>query len=173
MKVVTMILGVLLTIGGFLCVFMPGRTFLSSGWALGFMLLVSGINMIAVYVQNKKQSSAGSLIGGIVIALLGIFTMASLPTRLLTDMFIAYAFGVGLLIYGIFQITASMKAKKNNMPWGVALTFGILNAILGIYSFFHPVVTALAIGMLIAFVIITQGFNLIALGASMGQKAEK
>ena len=173
MKVITIILGVLLTIGGFICIFMPGRTFLSSGWALGFMILVSGINMITLYIQNRKQSSAGNLIGGIVVALLGIFTMASLPTRVLTDMFIAYAFGAGLLIYGIFQIASSMKAKKNNLPWGIALTFGILNTLLGIYSFFHPVITALAVGMLIAFVIITQGFNLIALGASMGGKTEK
>ncbi len=167
MKVLTIILGVLLTVGGFICIFTPGRTFLSSGWALGFMVLVSGINMIALYFKNRKESSLSSLVGGILLTLLGVFAMVSLPTRAMTDLFIAYAFGAGILIYGIFQIVFSIRAKKIKSSWGFALAFGILDVLLGGYCFIHPMVSAMTVGVLIAFVIITQGFNLIALGASM------
>lgn len=170
MKLFTIILGVLLTIGGFICIFTPGRTFLSSGWALGFMVLVSGVNMTALYFKNRKEASASSLIGGILLALLGIFAMVSLPTRAMTDLFIAYAFGAGILIYGIFQIVSSMKSKETKSSWGFVLAFGILDVLLGGYCFIHPLVSAMTVGVLIAFVIITQGFNLIALGASMKDK---
>ncbi len=168
MKVVTMILGILLTVGGFICMFMPGRTFLSSGWALGFMVLVSGVNMIVLYFKNRKETPVWNLCGGIIFAILGGITLFSLPTRILTDVFIAYAFGFGLVCYGIFQIISSVRQqKKVSTSWGFTLAFGILDVLLGGYCFFHPVAGAVTVVVLIAFVIITQGFSLIGLASSM------
>ncbi len=168
MKVITMILGILLTVGGFICMFMPGRTFLSSGWALGFMVLVSGVNMVVLYCRDRKETPVWNLFGGIIFVILGGITLFSLPTRILTDVFIAYAFGFGLLCYGIFQIVSSVRQpKKENASWGFSLAFGILDVLLGGYCFFHPMAGAVTVGVLIAFVIITQGFSLIGLASSM------
>lgn len=55
------------------------------------------------------------------------------------------------------------------MVWG--LIVGILGVILGIYSFAHPMVTALTAGLLIGFYFIESGIDLIVLAVAVDSEA--
>jgi len=49
---------------------------------------------------------------------------------------------------------------------------GILSAILGVYSFFHPIITAFALGILIGLWVVIYGFSIIMLGIALPGKKE-
>lgn len=173
MKVITIMIGILLTIGGFFCIFRPGMTFLSTGWMLGAMLLIAGLNMATASISGKKREKMGNpgkgnLLSGIIIAVLGLFMIVSGVTRAVADVVILYVFGSGMVMSGIFKIDGSLFRKKKEMrDWGWNLAFGILTICLGIYCFFHPLVSAYAIGYMLGFIVLMQGFDLISIGSGM------
>lgn len=173
MKAITIIIGILLTIGGFFCIFRPGMTFLSTGWMLGAMLLIAGLNMAAASISGKRHGKRanpgrGNLLSGIIIAVLGLFMIVSGVTRAVADVVILYVFGAGMVMSGISKTGGSLFQKKKEMKeWGWSLAFGILTICLGIYCFFHPLVSAYAIGYMLGFIVLMQGFDLISIGSGI------
>ena len=154
MKVITIIIGILLTVGGFFCIFRPGMTFLSTGWMLGLMLVIAGMNMTAAYIpgkgrDKKKDTDKGNLLCGIIISVLGLFLIVSGISRAVADIIILSVFGAGMAISGLLKIS------------------GILTICLGVYCFFHPLASAYAIGYILGFIVLMQGFNLISLGSNL------
>ena len=150
MKVITIIIGILLTVGGFFCIFRPGMTFLSTGWMLGLMLVIAGMNMTAAYIpgkgrDKKKDTDKGNLLCGIIISVLGLFLIVSGISRAVADIIILYVFGAGMAISGLLKISGG----------------------LGVYCFFHPLASAYAIGYILGFIVLMQGFNLISLGSNL------
>ena len=162
MKIASIIVGIILVIGGVFCFVSPVTTFLGIGYFVGILLLLSGINQIASFFPRSYGSSVWVLIGGILTVAVSILLLVSIPTQILTDVVFIYIFAAWILISGILRIFDSVKYKLSY--WGFSLTMGILSVILGIYSFFHPVITAFALGILIGLWIITSGLSMIMLG---------
>ncbi len=169
MKMITIILGVLVAIGGIYCLFAPGATFLSLGWLVGIALIVAGINAIAAHGKGKKtgHSTVWDVVGGVLTILAGFFVTFNLFTRLLTDVALIYIFAAWLVLTGILRIVSAFKLKGLKLPWVWFLIAGILGLLLGLYSFFHPVITAFSIGYLLGFWVLFAGINLIATGMTM------
>ena len=173
MKVITIIIGILLTVGGFFCIFRPGMTFLSTGWMLGLMLVIAGMNMTAAYIpgkgrDKKKDTDKGNLLCGIIISVLGLFLIVSGISHAVADIIILYVFGAGMAISGLLKISGGLFQKKRGIrEWGWSLAFGILTICLGVYCFFHPLASAYAIGYILGFIVLMQGFNLISLGSNL------
>lgn len=165
MKIFTIILGILLTIGGFFCVFRPGMTFLSTGWMLGIMMFVAGLNMIAAHYTSRDK---GNILSGIIVLVLGLFMIVSGLSRAVADVIILYVFGIGMIAGGISKTAGGFYQKKiRRKDWGWSLLLGIITICLGVYCFFHPLSSAYAIGYLIGFIVLVQGVNLIGTGISM------
>lgn len=77
--------------------------------------------------------------------------------------------GVILVIGGILRIVGAVGLiRLRNKAWIWMIILGILMIILGVYGFFHPLVNAIAIGWMMGFFIIFQGFNLIGMGSTWG-----
>jgi uncharacterized membrane protein HdeD (DUF308 family) len=169
MKILTIIVGVLVTISGIYCLSTPGATFLNLGWLVGLSLAVSGVSAIAVYVAGRKDKSAvmWDLWGGILSVLAGTLMICNLYAQLLTDIALTYMFAGWLILFGILRIAVSIRLKELGLSWAWILIFGILTVLLGIYSALHPFFTAITLGYLIGFWIISAGLNLTALGVSM------
>ena len=55
MTFISIILGVLMIIGGFLCMFTPMSTFLSTGYFLCVMMLVYGIVGIVRFIRKESD----------------------------------------------------------------------------------------------------------------------
>ncbi|MBR6259615.1 MAG: hypothetical protein IKR21_05325, partial [Oscillospiraceae bacterium] len=53
--------------------------------------------------------------------------------------------------------------------WGWGVVIGIIGVLAGIYSFAHPVLTALTAGVLIGLYFVQTGFDLIFFGAAFGK----
>lgn len=178
MKVATIVMGILLAIGGFLCALTPIGTFLMIGWVIGFILLVAGINLIVDYFTRRKDRTVTGweLAGGVLTVALALFILyrhgignVPISDRVLNDI-ILILFGAWMLISGTFRIASAMKLKQlGEKSWGWLLFGGILSIIIGIYGLVNPYAFKFAIGWMIGFSIMMQGINMIMLGASMGK----
>lgn len=164
MKVVNIVLGVLSLLLGILCMFGPFRTFLSSAWILGTILLIAGINILILH-SRKKDREIMDILAAIIMILAGLILLVSDASALFTDEVLIYITGIALIVIGIIEITQAVSAKKNgDHSWGWPLAGGILMILGGIVSLTHPLITAFAIGYFIAFSLFSQGINMLALG---------
>ena len=172
MKITTIILATMIIISGVYCLFTPGATFLTLGWLVGISLAVAGINAIMAYTARRKvgATTVWDLLGGILALLMGILVLANTFAQLLTDAIIIYMLATGLVLAGIFRIFASTRLKKLGLSWVWMLVMGILTVLVGLYSFFHPILTAIALGYLIGFWVIVSGINLLSIGISMNSR---
>jgi uncharacterized membrane protein HdeD (DUF308 family) len=169
MKILTIIVGVLVTLSGMYCLSIPGAAFLNLSWLAGLSLAVSGANAIAVYAAGRKDKSAvvWDLWGGVLSVLVGALMICNLYAQLLTDIALIYMFAGWLILSGILRIAASIKLKALGFSWAWILIFGALTVLLGIYSSLHPLFAAITLGYLIGFWIISAGLNLTALGVTI------
>ena len=165
MSVLSIILGVLLIIGGFSCMFTPLATFLSTGYYLGILMLVYGVAGIIRAVSRK----AGALewILNILAVIVGLIALFRPGSTLIFDSMILTIIACWFVIQGVIQIVLSFKAKPVMKGWYWGLIAGILGVLVGIYSWFHPVLTAVTAGILIGCYFVESGISLIALAAAI------
>ena len=171
MKVLSIVLGILLVLGGFFMMITPGVTFASMSWVVGFLLLLAGVNWVVEYFTNRKKGTASvwTVIGGVLCGLLGGLVLINPLLGLLADGLLIYAFDFWLIIGGILRIVASVQMKKaGDHSWGWVLAFAIVSVLVGLYALFHIIASALAIGMLVGVVVLISGINVIASASSGG-----
>ena len=58
MKVITIILGVLLAIGGVYCMFAPIATYATIGWLIGASMVIDGVARIVMWSELRKTGNA-------------------------------------------------------------------------------------------------------------------
>ena len=172
MTVVTIILGVLLIIGGFSCMFTPLATFLAAGYLMAIMFFVYAIVSLVKAIQAKT----GVL--SYIISALGIivgFIMVFRPDGMLAgDMFILISIAIWFLIQGIFTIIISIKNRKQIPLWGLGIASGVLGILAAVISFVNPAAEIFAIGILIGMYFIEAGISLVTFGSIFaGTKVDK
>lgn len=164
MGILMMILGVLLIVLGICCAVTPLTTLVAAGYFIAVVLIASGVSGIIAGLKYKLYGS--NLIVSILALVLGIMALVKPGGIQTIDSILIYLFAAWLVLKGISSISLSLKLKKlelgNDWIWG--LVIGILGILLGIYSFIHPSVPAITIGLLIAFYFIETGIDTIAMG---------
>ncbi len=166
MGAISVILGVLLVIGGFSCMFTPLATFLSTGYYLGIMMLVYGV--AGIIRAASRKADALEWILNILAVIVGLIALFRPGSTLVFDRMILVIIACWFVVQGAIQIAISIRLKPVKKGWYWGLIAGILGILVGIYSWFHPVLTAVTSGILIGFYFVESGFSLIALGTAIG-----
>ena len=166
MKVFTIILGVIVAICGFSCMFTPVMTFLEAGYFLALLLLVYGISAIIKSVVEKTYGLV--LVFGILSTILGIVILVVPGLKLMTDGMLIYMMAFWFLAQGIMSIVMAFRKKKieEGKSWIWVLVFGILAVLLGIYSLAHPSILVFTFGFLVGMYFIECGINMVVMAAS-------
>ena len=170
MLILSVIAGVLLIIGGFSCLFHPAATFFETGYFIAILLLVYGIVGIINVIRKKAQPV--ELIMHIPAIIIGVIGIIKPGTTLVFDAIMVYLVAVWFVIQGAVSIYLSIKVRKEKKGWYWGLILGIIALILGIYSFFHPMVSALTIGILVGIYLIEAGLNMIVLATAVDSMRE-
>ena len=165
MSVLSIILGILLVIGGFSCMFTPLATFLSTGYFITILMLVYGI--IGIVRFFKKEAGGLELVVSILAVIVGVICMVHPFESLAVDRFILYLIAAWLLIQGLVTIILSFGARDVSKGWFWGVIVGILGMLAGIYSFAHPVFTAMVEGVLIGLYFVETGFDMIVMGSAV------
>ena len=161
MRVLTIIFGVILAILGVVCCFSPEQTFLATGYVLAILLLVYGI--IGIINVIRKLSSPITLFASIPAVIIGALALFRPGSAGAFDALILYLFAAWFVIEGIVSIIVSIRSRIINRGWVLGLIFGIIAVIVGAYSFAHPSVSAIAIGILVGIYLIETGISMIVL----------
>ena len=174
MIVLNMILGILLVIGGFSCMFTPFMTFLSIGYYIGILCFVFGIMGIVRAIMYKNVTVLG-VITYVLAILVGIVAIAHPGRTLIFDQLILYLVSFWFLLQGISSIAASIQKRKTVKGWYWGLIVGILGCLAGIFLCLHPLISALTTGFMVGFCFLQSGFQMIAFSAftSDEQKNQK
>ena len=161
MTVLSTIMGILLIIGGFSCMFTPLATVLQTGIFIGIMMLVYGITGIIRGFKNR--ATALEVIISVLALIVGLISIFRPGSTLVFDAIMLNMFAVWYIVQGVISIVAAIQVRKLFSGWILGLISGILGVVLGLYSFAHPMVTAVTVGILIGLYFVESGFNLIAI----------
>lgn len=178
MAVLMIILSILLIIGGVSCMVTPVDTFSMLGWLAGFAIIISGITAIFRYASGKDGRSVWEMIGGIAGVLFGGFIVINSFAQFATNMVIAYAAALWLLISGITGIVEALNLRKINQElpnafrtasWLVVMILGVATAVIGVICIFQPMITILSVGLLIGVSILISGIKTLILSIQLIQ----
>ena len=121
MKIISMILGIILTIFGVSMIFTPIATFLNTGYFFAIMLLTCGIMGVITNVSSRD------FVFAIISTVLGIIMAVAPSMRLFADGMLLYIMAYWFILQGIVSIFIAVKAKKaEKKQWGWILAIGIL-----------------------------------------------
>lgn len=173
MKVVTIVFGILLVIGGMYCIFTPVATYATVSWLIGLAMIVEGVASIASWSDLRKLglASGWTLAGAIVSIVLGVFLLGSYVLQFAVDVFIAYVIAFWLVFAGIARIAAAISIRSQDQTgssgWIVQLVLGVLIILLGIMCIFNPLSVMISVGMMLGVSIVFVGVDLVVNGFLM------
>lgn len=145
-----LVLGVLLLV-------MPQTSLLWICYAFGAVVLVTGIVCLIQYarVRGSGFSAPFLLVGGVITAALGLFTLAQPQT---VASFLPVVFGLFILVEGCSRIGAALDlARRKADKWWVLLLLSLLSIALGLLLLFNPFEAAVSAVMLCGVLLIVEG----------------
>ena len=167
MTVLFIIFGILMLVCGFSCLFTPLLNFLSAGYFIIILITAYGIIGIIRGIRQKKYGVG--FVFSILSVILGVCMLFFPNLVLITDSIMLYLTAAWFVLMGIVTITSAVTVTKatGSSIWILQLILGILAVILGVISFFQPIIMALSIGTLIGIYFIETGFTLIFTGIAI------
>lgn len=145
-----LVLGVLLLV-------MPQTSLLWICYAFGAVVLITGIVCLIQYARVRGSGFAAPflLVGGVITAALGLFTLAQPQT---VASFLPVVFGLFILVEGCSRIGAALDlAKRKADKWWVLLLLSLLSIALGLLLLFDPFEAAVSAVMLCGVLLIVEG----------------
>ena len=114
MKILTIILGIFLLVGGFYCVFTPVATYAAIAWLIGLSMIIEGVASVITWSEMRRLGLANglTLVGSILSIVLGVFLLGSHFLQFAVDMFIAYLIAIWLIVAGITRIVAAISVSS-------------------------------------------------------------
>ena len=170
MTILFTFMGILSIIGGIAMLATPLVTFLSAGYCIIMLLFFNGVLGVARGITMKSYDREFWL--AILALILGIIGFAVPGIGAMNSFMLLYMVAAWFVLHGILLIIATIKRKKQGAGTGpVVLGFvlGALELIMGCYSFAHPAVLALSLGMLIGFYFIESGAGMIFIGSEISR----
>lgn len=164
-RIIGVILGVLMCIGGFYCMLAPELTFGSLSTVFAITLLESAVAYFIIWLEMRKVGKkSGLLIVNAILALIGgIGLLTNVFAQIILEGMMLNMIAIFMTAGGISQIAHAFDIKRETpgKPWVWDLIAGILVVLSGIFSFINPLVLSIAIGINIAINIFTIGISLI------------
>ena len=164
MTVLFIILGILMVMGGFSCIFTPLLTFMQTGYFVVILILAFGIIGIIRAIVEKRFGV--NFVFSILSVILGIVMLAFPGSLLLAEGVMLIMTAIWFVLMGIVTVinAVTVTKKTGSKIWILQLIFGILALLVGIYSFFQPMLMALSLGTLVGIFFIETGFTLMFSG---------
>lgn len=166
MAVLSVIIGVILAVGGVFCMFTPFATFLAAGYIIGIMLFIYGI--IALIRSIQKRAGVPAYVTSALAIFVGFLAVFRPGGTLVIDILILVFIAIWFIVQGATSIYISIKRRKELPGWGFGLASGIFGLAAGVLSFIFPQVEMFAVGILIGIFLIEAGLSLITVGSIYG-----
>ena len=152
-----MLLSIAYIVIGMMLLIMPQTSLLWICYAFGAVVLITGIVCLIQYarIRGTGFTAPFMLVGGVITAGLGIFTLAK-PQVVAS--FLPVVFGIFIVVDGLSRIGSAIDlAKRKGQKWWVLLLLSIVSVALGILLVLHPFGAAVSIVMVCGILLIVEG----------------
>ena len=177
LKIISVIIGILMIAAGLYCVFNPGITYLSIGYAVGVAMILDAAGRFHAWWQLRKTADADGwmLVGAVLSLIFGIVLVSNSAAQLSVDVFVAYMAASWILVNAIITVIRSFRARRLHKKlhtrvigkhWWVSLILGILLCVFAVLSLINPTIVMASIGVFIGLGIIVAGANMIAVAVT-------
>ena len=142
-----MLLSIAYIVIGMMLLIMPQTSLLWICYAFGAVVLITGIVCLIQYARLRGTGFTAPfmLVGGVITAGLGIFTLAK-PQVVAS--FLPIVFGIFIVVDGLSRIGSAIDlAKRKGQKWWVLLLLSIVSVALGILLVLHPFGAAVSVVM--------------------------
>jgi len=78
-------------------------------------------------------------------------------------------FAAWFIVQGIISIYVSVKVRQVSSGWVFGLILGIIATLMGIISLIHPLISVVAIGIMIGIYLLEAGLSMIVLATAVNQ----
>ena len=160
LKVLWVIAGIVLILGGCAAFFNPFKAFVVTEVILGAALIISGIVSIIAYIRTQKHMlGAGWILAeGILSLILGLLICCSKYSNGLFAITVSTFLGLWLLFSGVSQMIRSFDLHKLGAHgWGWITAWGIICIIGGVAVFCNPVITAVGTASFLSGIVLILG----------------
>lgn len=182
-KILTIVLGCVLVIGGVYCLFTPIDTYLSTGYVIGVLILCDAIGTIVAWFEVKEyaQVSGWYLAGAIVSLVFGIIVMVNIPMQFMVDMAIIGMIAAWIIVLAISRIMLAIRIKSvndmlpnafKNSRWIGLIVESVLMIVFACFLAARPAFASAMFGVFIAINIILAGVGLITLASYLPSKVK-
>ena len=152
-----MLLSITYIVIGMMLLIMPQTSLLWICYAFGAVVLITGIVCLIQYarIRGTGFTAPFMLVGGVITAGLGIFTLAK-PQVVAS--FLPIVFGIFIVVDGLSRIGSAIDlAKRKGQKWWVLLLLSIVSVALGILLVLHPFGAAVSVVMVCGILLIVEG----------------
>lgn len=152
-----MLLSIAYIVIGMMLLIMPQTSLLWICYAFGAVVLITGIVCLIQYarIRGTGFTAPFMLVGGVITAGLGIFTLAK-PQVVAS--FLPIVFGIFIVVDGLSRIGSAIDlAKRRGQKWWVLLLLSIVSVALGILLVLHPFGAAVSVVMVCGILLIVEG----------------
>ena len=152
-----MLLSIAYIVIGMMLLIMPQTSLLWICYAFGAVVLITGIVCLIQYarIRGTGFTAPFMLVGGVITAGLGIFTLAK-PQVVAS--FLPVVFGIFIVVDGLSRTGSAIDlAKRKGQKWWVLLLLSIVSVALGILLVLHPFGAAVSIVMVCGILLIVEG----------------
>lgn len=146
---------------GIVALFWPGIGFEFLVFFFAFYALIDGIIALLVGIRSK---SIGFILEGIVGLLVGLFILTNTSAAIGVFLFLVALWAI---ITGVFEIVTAVELKNHAIDEVWLFIVGVISILFGILVFVNPVLTALAITIIIGVYAIVFGMFLTALAFTL------
>lgn len=163
MRILTVIVGLLLTVLGIFCIAGAGLSFISLAFPIGIVLLIVGITECFTYRRTNEDEEKRHwvLIEGLTTFVLGIVVLTG---KLAADIAVPVVFGMWSMISGIRELvimTQVTEREEKDIDFYWTLIVSLLNFAVGVYTFFNPTMFHLPVLMILGIIFVIQSANVI------------
>lgn len=158
---VILIQGVLMILLSIIIFNNPGAVLVTVALWLGVMVMATGLfGIIAYFSAPKGAREVSTLLGGFIIALIGILMISK---TIITIKAITLVFGLLVLFIGLALISGGWSSRKQRSFWWLIVLLGIGALLTGIKSIMDIYSGAESISNLIGIAVLISGIGLVCL----------
>ncbi|GEM_PF-447170 len=161
-KILWGVTATLLIATGIVCFCSPAGTLAGLSTFLGISLILSGIGSIGTYVTTRKvvMGAGWVLLGGIATIILGILVLSN---NAMVSNALPILFGMWIVFMGLARIISAFDVKRLNFAgWWVDSIWGVVLILLGVLSFYQPIVNAIIITIFTGLFFVINGIAMFA-----------
>lgn len=171
-RALSVILGILLIVGGIMSIVNPGAMVLNLGSLIGLFILVHGVGSLINHYRFRALGEGWGIAGAILSILLGAMLMTSAFLQLFTNLVIIFIAGLWILSMGVVCVATAVRLarfrtvlpwEKPGFGWLWLMALGFTLILLGILAYVQPMAGVMTISVLLGVYVIAAGVNLIAL----------